>query len=193
MKKYIPNILTTLRMLLVPVFIYIIFLSNIPDRVFYSTLIFILASITDYFDGMLARKYNVISDYGKIMDPLADKLLVISALIVLALKLDYISNAVVIVILIREVLISFFREYFARKNIVISANIWGKIKTLFQMIGISLILVYQSIFELFDNIPPFSENMLLCIEIYFWLVAVLTWFSGIEYYKTLINMRKKNG
>lgn len=191
MKKHIPNILTTIRMLLVPLFVWFIFGTEIQGNIFCATIVFIIASVTDYFDGMLARKFNVISDYGKIMDPLADKLLVISALIAMAWGMGFISKTVVIVILIREVLISFFREFFARKAILIPANIWGKVKTMVQMTGIGLIFTYESLRSFISDIPAFSDGMIILIEVYFWLVALLTWYSGIEYYKTLVSMRGK--
>ena len=142
MKKHVPNILTTFRIVLVPVFLWLIFFYQGENNITLATIVFIVASITDYFDGMLARKFNVISDFGKLMDPLADKLLVISSLLAMSFYMDLISTYVTIVIIIREVVISYFREYYARKKIIIPANIWGKIKTFVQMISIGIIFFY---------------------------------------------------
>ncbi len=190
MKKQIPNILTTFRIVLVPVFLWVIFMSDITDKITVATLIFLVASITDYFDGMLARKMNVISDYGKIMDPLADKLLVISALLTMSLHMKLISIYVVIVIIIREVIVSYYREYFARRKIIIPANIWGKVKTFIQMITISAILIHSSLQEHLSSIGPIEGQNKIWLEIFFWIIAIITWYSGMEYFKNIIQLRR---
>ena len=191
MKKHVPNILTTFRIVLVPVFLWLIFFYQGENNITLATIVFIVASITDYFDGMLARKFNVISDFGKLMDPLADKLLVISSLLAMSFYMDLISTYVTIVIIIREVVISYFREYYARKKIIIPANIWGKIKTFVQMISIGIIFFYSCLVENINSIKPIGDSAKIWLEILFWLIAVLTWYSGIEYYKTII-LRRRN-
>jgi len=190
MKKYVPNFLTMVRLFLVPVFIYFVFIYKEDSSILWATAIFVLASITDYFDGMLARKFNVVSNFGKIMDPLADKLLVISALFALSVKLDIISSWLVYLISIREILVSAFREYFAYKNIYISANLWGKIKTFMQMIGLVIILVYLSIAQILQ-LGPLNSVIRNSFEIYFWIVALITWLSGLQYFVFILNLRKK--
>ncbi len=190
MRKHIPNSLTILRFLLVPIFFYFAFLSSSPTAIIWATLIFLIASITDYLDGLLARKLNAISNFGKIMDPLADKILVITALIALAFKFAIIPVWLVYVILVRELTVSFFREYFASKKIIIAANLWGKIKTFLQMIGIILAMLYRSRTILFDTetTPPLANSIFLGFFIF---VAVITWISGLQYFFLLLKMRKK--
>lgn len=178
MKKHIPNILTMIRFLLVPVFIWIMFYKPVENFVLWGTVIFIFASITDYFDGMLARKFKVISNFGKIMDPLADKFLVVAALVALAApQLKLIHPAVVIIIVVREVAVTVMRNRQARKNIYIPANNWGKFKTISQMVGIIFSLLYVSIF----NVP--GAVMGTIIAVFFWIVALITILSGASYFK----------
>ena len=144
MIKYIPNILTVLRMVAIPFFIICI----AKDMEFYALIIFVLASITDYFDGMIARKYNLISNFGKLMDPLADKFLVLTALVSLNVPpISYIHIIVTVIIALRELAVTVLRHYYQKKNIIIAANIWGKIKTIVQMIGIIAALLLYVIMQ----------------------------------------------
>lgn len=111
--KHIPNILTMLRVIIIPFFIYY-FTQN---QLMFAFVLFIVASITDYFDGYLARKYQVISNFGKIMDPLADKLLVLSALALLSFgKHGYLSVWIFIIITFRELLITVLRDVYKKKR-----------------------------------------------------------------------------
>jgi CDP-diacylglycerol--glycerol-3-phosphate 3-phosphatidyltransferase len=174
MKKHIPNFLTLLRVCMVPLFVWLAF-SSLDAGLLWAFVVFVAASITDYFDGMLARRMNVISNFGKIMDPLADKLLVSAALIMLYARLHYISLAVVIIILARELLISLLREHFARRRVYIAAGIWGKLKTLLQMVGIIAAMAYTVIWGLFTNFLHHA------FEIYYWLVVAVTLYSGWGY------------
>lgn len=191
MKKYIPNFLTISRIILVPVFIWLIYFVPGKEGIIWATAVFILASITDYFDGMLARKFKVISEFGKIMDPLADKILVLSALIALSVRLELISLITVIVILIREVIVSLFREYFASRRIFIPANIWGKIKTFMQMVGtIAALLVYTIQATTDFRILP-QEYVYDVFNFYFWIIAIITWYSGFQYFFNIIGLKKK--
>ena len=180
MKKKIPNFLTILRIILVPVFTWFIFSNKIPNNIFWATVVFIVASITDYFDGMLARRLKVISNFGKIMDPLADKILVISALIAISIKLNYISIIVVIIIVVREIAVSILRNYYMKKDIYIAANIWGKLKTILQMVGIIAALSYCSLVSILDIAE--STIIISGFNIFFWLVAVVTILSGLNYF-----------
>lgn len=176
MKKHIPNALTILRFLLVPVFLFYLFVSIHPDKNWFSLAIFVIASFTDYLDGMLARKYKVISDFGKIMDPLADKLLVLSALLGLCwLPPFYISKVIFYIILAREVLVTVLREVYQRKGIVMAADKLGKIKTVMQMVGI---IIAFTIWAAMDTIP---KPVAITISAWFWLVAIVTVISGINY------------
>ena len=190
MKRYIPNSLTILRFILIPFFFYYAFISQSETAIVWATLIFIVASITDYLDGLLARKLDAVSNFGKIMDPLADKILVLTALIALSIKFALIPNWLVYVILFREIMVSIFREYFANKKIFIAANLWGKVKTFLQMIGIILALIYKSGFILF-KLDVDTASMNLGFLIFFIIVAVITWVSGLQYFFLILKMRKK--
>jgi len=185
--KYIPNALTILRILLVPLFIWLLFFAAIEGASAWALGIFILASITDYFDGFLARKWEVISDFGKIMDPLADKLLVISALLGLTLLDPFrLHPAIFILIFLRELIISFLREIAKKKGLVIAASIWGKLKTLMQMLGIIAALA-APVF-----LSPLPDYLIAGIRLWFWLVVLITLFSGINYLKILFVLGNKN-
>lgn len=142
MKMNLPNKLTVLRVCLVPIFVLVLLLSNKSDIGFFRILpliIFVGAAITDTLDGQIARKHNLITDFGKFMDPLADKLLVCSALICF-IEIDYISSWIVILIIAREFIISGFRMLASSKGVTIAANIWGKLKTVIQMLLVIVIL-----------------------------------------------------
>jgi CDP-diacylglycerol--glycerol-3-phosphate 3-phosphatidyltransferase len=189
MKKYIPNSLTILRFLLIPCFFYFAFLLHSERAIVWATIIFIVASITDYLDGLLARKFDAVSNFGKIMDPLADKVLVLTALLALAIRLDIIPLWLVYIILIRELIVSFFREYFAKQKIFIAANLWGKVKTFLQMTGIIIALLYRSgsaIFSIKTQVPLINNIFLG----FFFLVAIITWVSGFQYFFVILKMKK---
>jgi CDP-diacylglycerol--glycerol-3-phosphate 3-phosphatidyltransferase len=180
MKKHIPNFLTILRILLAPLFIYLVFGKN---QILGATIVFILASITDFFDGLLARRFNVITNFGKLMDPLADKILVVSALFALSVKpIDFISLAVFIIIVSREIAVTVLRNYYAKKNIFIAANIWGKLKTTLQMIGIIGAFLYKSVFDMVEISSTLNTRIVVSIQLFFWLVAIVTILSGLNYF-----------
>ncbi len=137
----LPNKLTMLRVILIPFFV--VFLL-FPDLTAYgkyiATAIFIIASLTDLFDGKIARRYNLVTNFGKFMDPLADKLLVCSALICLV-EVRGLAAWIVIIIIAREFIISGFRLIAAEQQIVIAASYWGKFKTTFQMLMIIVLIL----------------------------------------------------
>ena len=135
----LPNKLTILRVILIPFFLVALMVSCIPYGKWIALAIFCIAAITDTLDGHIARKYNLITNFGKFMDPLADKLLVCSAMIAL-IELDRIPAWVVIIIIAREFIISGFRLIAADKGIVIAAGWWGKIKTVVQMVMIIILI-----------------------------------------------------
>ncbi|MBQ4517197.1 MAG: CDP-diacylglycerol--glycerol-3-phosphate 3-phosphatidyltransferase [Clostridia bacterium] len=161
----LPNALTILRFLLVPVFMVFMLLEGLPYANIISTVIFVLAFCTDWLDGYLARKNNQVTNFGKIMDPLADKLLVTAALICLNVS-GVISAWVTIIILAREFIVSGIRISAASEGNVIAASMWGKAKTMWQFIALTLALLI-------------GKN--LCIDICIWLAAVLTIVSGVDY------------
>lgn len=129
-----PNKLTVVRMIMVPFFV-LFMLTDFAGAAgkWISLLLFVAASFTDYLDGHLARKYNLVTDFGKFMDPLADKLLVCSALICLV-EMDRLAAWIVIIIIGREFIISGFRLVAADNGVVIAASYWGKFKLLLRVI-----------------------------------------------------------
>lgn len=137
----LPNKLTTLRVLMIPFFV-VFMLTDLGDAAskYIAVGIFIVASLTDLLDGKIARKYNLVTNFGKFMDPLADKLLVCSALICLV-EMNRLAAWMVIVIISREFIISGFRLIASDNGVVIAASYWGKFKTTFQMIMIILLIL----------------------------------------------------
>jgi len=158
----LANKLTILRILLVPVFVVVI-LSGIKNSLLISALIFAIASITDFLDGYIARKYDLVTNFGKFMDPLADKLLVAAAFITMV-DLNLVSSWAVIVIISREFAVSILRAIAASSGIVIAASKWGKAKTVSQILAIMMILL---------NIP--YSNIVMGIAV------ILTIYSGYDY------------
>jgi len=138
----LPNQLTIIRILLIPLFLIFLFISK-GIFSFLPIIIFVAAAVTDTVDGYIARRDDLITDFGKFMDPLADKLLTASAFIAF-IQLGYLSSWVVVVIISREFLISGFRTLAASKGVTIAANSWGKVKTIFQMVLIIVILMYHT-------------------------------------------------
>lgn len=164
----LPNKLTMLRVILIPFFVIFMLGSLLGDADKWIALgIFIGASLTDLLDGKIARKYNLVTDFGKLMDPLADKLLVSAALICLC-EMGRLAAWIVIVIISREFIISGLRQIAADKGIVIAASYWGKYKTTFQMIMICLLIV---------NIGALS----LVSVIVTWVAVILTIVSLVDY------------
>lgn len=163
----IANKLTMLRVILIPAFIY--FLLN--NMAVIALVVFMVASFTDFLDGYLARKLNLITNFGKFMDPLADKLLVTSALICFV-ELGKLSSWVVIIIISREFIVSIFRAIAAAEGIVIAASWWGKAKTISQMIMIIVLLM---------NNFPFSLISLPVDTVLIWIATILTIISGYDY------------
>lgn len=135
----LPNKLTVLRIIMIPFFVVVLLMPSIPYHDCIALGIFIAASLTDLLDGMIARKYDLITNFGKFMDPLADKLLVCSALICL-IELNRISSWVVILIIAREFIISGFRLVASDNGVVIAASYWGKFKTTFQILMVCLLI-----------------------------------------------------
>ncbi len=176
----LPNKLTILRIFLVPIFLIFLlypFLGQSISR-FISVIIFIIAALTDALDGHIARKYNLITNFGKLMDPLADKLLVCSALIALV-QLGRISSIVAIIIIGREFLITGFRLIALEENIVIAASNWGKLKTISQMVMIPFKILF------------FKNNLLGIIgNILVYLSVILAIISAVDYIVKNINVIK---
>lgn len=197
----LPNKLTIFRMLLVPVFVIVILNPAIPGHYLWSWLIFGGASLTDHFDGRIARKRNQITNFGKFLDPLADKILVISAFVCL-MQLGFANVWCVLIVIAREFMVTFIRLIAADSGVVIAANKWGKAKTVSQMTAILFILAVQYVQELVaaGAVKPFSiagaesaPAFLLTGSILVWIAAGLTLISGAVYLKQnkhLVNATK---
>ncbi len=176
----LPNKLTLLRVLLIPIFLVVIlgtFLDEQTSR-YVATAIFIVASITDALDGYIARSQNLVTNFGKFMDPLADKLLVCAALIALIQTGD-LQAWVVILIISREFIITGFRLIAVEKNVIIAAGFWGKLKTISQMVMIIFVIL---------NFKGDIFNIINSILI--WLSVTFTLVSAIEYIYKNINVLK---
>lgn len=166
----LPNKLTLFRVVLIPFFVFFLLAPYFEGYGNYiAVAIFIVASITDFLDGKIARKYNFVTNFGKFMDPLADKLLVCSALICL-IQLELIPAWVVIIIIAREFIISGFRLVASDNGVVIAASYWGKFKTAFQMLTVIVLIL---------NIPNKVFTILGTALIY--VSLALTVISLIDY------------
>ena len=165
----LPNKLTVMRVIMIPFFVISLLAFQGEVRLLrnLAAAIFIVASLTDMLDGKIARKYNLVTNFGKFMDPLADKLLVCSALICL-IELGQLPAWMVIIIVSREFIISGFRLIAAEQGIVIAASYWGKFKTTFQMIAVILMIV---------NLPVLH----ILTVAYTWIALVLTVVSLVDY------------
>ena len=165
----LPNKLTIMRVILIPFFVFFLLSPYFPAYGNYiAVAIFIVASLTDMLDGKIARKYNLVTKFGKFMDPLADKLLVCSAMICL-IELDRLAAWIVIVIIAREFIISGFRLVASDNGVVIAASYWGKFKTTFQMLMIIvLILNLGGVFDMIGLVLT-------------WIALILTVVSLIDY------------
>lgn len=193
----LPNKLTLLRIILVPFFI-IAMLVNFPFHYLVAGCIFGVASVTDTLDGKIARSRNLVTDFGKFADPLADKILVLTALVCfLQVGLLGSFGAIpVIIVLFREFAVSGIRLVAASSGKVVAANIWGKIKTVSQMVGISVIFAMQVVLELL-NAMKVSTGFITEVFYYIgngliWLSTVFTLISGIIYLKDNISFLKDN-
>ena len=167
MSMNLPNKLTMFRVILIPVFI-IVLMAGIfsePLNRYIGVAVFCIASFTDYLDGNIARKYNLVTNFGKFMDPLADKLLVSSALICM-IELGMLPAWIVIIIISREFIITGFRLIAVENGVVIAASWWGKIKTVMQMVMIIFVML---------GINDLSGMVLIA------LATIFTIISGVDY------------
>ena len=169
MEMNLANKLTLARVIMIPVFLVVLFSMEAPMNRYLAVLIFIVASLTDFLDGYIARKYNMVSNFGKFMDPLADKILVMAAMVSMV-ALGDLPSWVVIVILAREFAITGFRTLAVEANIVMAASWWGKVKTTVQMIMIPVVLLNLS----FAGIAVLEQALI-------WLSVFFTVFSGADY------------
>ncbi len=190
MKLNLPNLLTVSRIVITPIFLAVILMDSLPHRFLIACIIFAIASITDAVDGHLARKNNQITNFGKFLDPIADKVLTTSALLAF-MSMGLCNIWIVMLVLTREFAIASVRMIAAANGVVIPANIWGKIKTVSQMVFTILIMLIGEAYyvaeikipETFAKLPDLSliANGLL------WVTAIFTVISGVVY---LVDSRK---
>lgn len=165
------NIITILRIIMVPIFL-VILLTEMENKEIIAFIIFISASVTDALDGYIARKYDQVTQLGKFLDPLADKLLVTSALIAL-IYLQFVETWVASIIIFRELLISAFRYYYLVNEESFSASPAAKRKTLLQISSLALLIIHPKL--------PYRDYFFWSGTILLYLSALLTVYSGIEY------------
>lgn len=166
----LPNKLTVLRMIMIVPFVFFMLTNMAGDMSKWIALaLFVIASLTDLLDGKIARKYNLVTNFGKFMDPLADKLLVCAAMICLV-EMGKIPSWVVIIIISREFIISGFRLIASDNGVVIAASYWGKFKTVFQMVMIILMIADITVLH-------------VVTQVIMWIALILTVVSLADYLK----------
>ncbi|MCR5311077.1 MAG: CDP-diacylglycerol--glycerol-3-phosphate 3-phosphatidyltransferase [Lachnospiraceae bacterium] len=178
----LPNKLTMLRVFLIPVFVFFILAGFVPYNNYIALAVFIIASLTDMLDGKIARKRNLVTNFGKFMDPLADKLLVVSALLCLLVVeggdricgSQTLALIAIIIIVAREFIISGFRLVASDAGLVIAASMWGKFKTATTMVSICIMIVVNDL----AKVIPFIKEVSLVI---FWIAVTLTIVSLVDY------------
>lgn len=179
----LPNKLTVLRILLVPFFVAAL-LIDFPLNNLVALALFGAASLTDMFDGKIARKRGLITDFGKFADPLADKILVISALLCFV-QLSLCDCVAVIIVLFREFVVTSIRLIAAAKGKVIAANMWGKVKTVTQIVAIVCVLVMQTVLDLGGlgvQLPAALPQIFTVIgEVLIWISTFFAVISGAVY------------
>ena len=188
--KWIPNLLTSSRILLVPVFLYFLF-SDFSHGKLLALIFFVIATITDAYDGKIARKHNIVTKFGIFFDPLADKLLVLSAFYAFMFISDLdttIKLWMIILISFRDILVTLLRTIMQYKGITMITSKLGKIKTAFQLITIHLILIFL-IFKSYSVAIPsdlFYNESLYFLKV---ITTIITFYTGVHYfyhnYKTL--------
>ncbi len=168
----LPNKLTTFRVILIPFFVFFMLAPNMTGINHYiAAAIFIVASLTDLLDGKIARKHNLVTNFGKFMDPLADKLLVCSAMICL-IQTGQLAAWIVVIIIAREFIISGFRLIASDNGVVIAASYWGKFKTTFQMLMVIVLIlnVQMPFFQILGKILTYAALILTVVSLIDYIV-----------------------
>ena len=192
-RNKIPNIITTFRIILIIPIIIVLFIPQLLEHQIFSInignvnlstnlsflialILFIVASMSDFFDGFLARKWNVVSQYGKILDPIADKILVNTIMIILTAKNEFVLLPIVLLMIIRDIIVDAFRIVAVSKKIDISANIWGKMKTFIQIIAILFVLIISTSEK---NWWYFAvQNLLFYIALLFSIISAIIYINN---------------
>ena len=195
--KHVPNILTILRLLACPLLIYLFGIANY----LWILIIFVLACLTDFLDGYLARKKNFKSNFGKALDPIADKVLIITMSVLIIVYEEILIGLLVIpfyIIIIREIIVSSLRFNLVDKNKSIDVSLLSKYKTFIQMIAIGSLIS----FFIFDVYPPTAFRqpsyklddltifVISFIKFFIWLSAFVTVITGVQHYKTYLKLKK---
>ena len=167
----LPNILTSIRILLVPILV-VVLLTKFDGREFVGLGLFLLAALTDFLDGYFARRWNLVSRFGQLLDPAADKILIAAAFVSLV-ELDsrVTPSWMVVAILAREFAVSALRSHAAADQVILPAGLSGKIKTGAQIVAVSLLIIYNQLGE-FSHLAPIS----------LWVAMIVTLYSGFEYF-----------
>lgn len=181
----LPNKLTVFRIILTPIFLLFLIWDSLPHSFLIGLVLFIVASLTDMLDGKIARKYNLITDFGKFLDPLADKMLTFAAFIGF-MKLEVCMNQAawswfLMIVLAREFLVTSFRLIASGKGVVVAADIWGKAKTVSQMLSIILILFVEELKSRINFSTTAVTTMTVVGIVLVWITALLTVISGVNY------------
>ncbi len=174
MKFNVPNLLTVIRIFMAPIFLVFLMAESIPHHFLWAFILFAVASITDFVDGKLARKNNQVTNLGKLLDPLADKMLTTAALLGF-MQFGLCNIWVLMIVLTREFTVTGMRMIATVQNVVIPANIWGKIKTATQMILSGAIMLFAEL-NVFDSSVFFTIS-----NIAMWIIAAFTFISGAIY------------
>ena len=177
-----PNKLTLFRIILTPVFLAALIIDAIPHHYLFAMIIFIAASLTDLIDGQMARKNDQITNFGKFLDPLADKILIVAAFAGLV-ELGISSSWVVLIVIAREFMVTSLRMIAVNSDgNVIAANIWGKLKTVTQMTAVIATLAALEFMNIFPAITDSIDSIiLLSCNILIWISAGMTFISGLIY------------
>lgn len=190
----LPNRITLVRIFLIPIMVFLYLATFIPYGKLIALAVFILAACTDFLDGMIARKYGLVTNLGKFLDPIADKLLTASALLLVVCDMTLpppYGVIVAIIILGRELIISAFRQVAATKNFVMAADKWGKVKTIFQDIALPALMVLSLIYQY----SWFSQTFVFVFEIICYsligIATLLTIISGCNYIIKNFNVLKE--
>ena len=185
-KMNLPNKLTVLRVVLIPLFMLFMLCFEIGPRLhtILAMSVFIIASLTDMLDGKIAREQNLVTNFGKFLDPLADKLLVMVALISFTFE-RWIDPVAVVIILAREFMVTGLRLVVANEGIVVAAGIWGKLKTAFTMVAMCIIMFLQILFPELKGAPDLNwvNPVFIINEVLIWISVILTVISGGIYLK----------
>lgn len=192
-KINLPNRLTLARIAAVPIFLMLL-LWQFPLHYFVALAVFVAASLTDLFDGRIARSRGLITDFGKFLDPIADKMLTTAAFLgFISLGIGFGTAWITAIVLMREFSVSSIRMVAAASGKVVAADKWGKIKTVIQMVGIIMTLAFEGFISLFPTLLIVGAVLRTAYNIVLWFSAVLTVVSGINYLvknKTFVDPNK---